>query len=201
MKKAILLTTTLLAGAAGLYFIQNNEYASKDTEVVQTQEVVIGGEFSLKNQFGEAVSYKDFKGKLMLVYFGFSYCPDVCPTDLAKMTAAIHSLGDKSEQVSPIFITVDPERDTVEQLKTYAANFHPRLQALTGDKAQIDRVVKAYKVYASKTENKELTEYQMNHSAYMYLMNENGEYITHFTREDDAEAIAALIKENVRERF
>jgi protein SCO1/2 len=155
--------------------------------------VAIGGDFTLVDQQGKTRSAADFHGKLMLVYFGYTYCPDVCPTELQAMSDALDLLGPKGEDVVPIFITVDPERDTPEQLALYAESFHPRLVALTGTPEEVARAAKAYKVYYRKAEQPGGSEYLMDHSSFIFLMDRAGRYVTHFSPGATPEAMAAAI--------
>lgn len=159
---------------------------------------LVGGPFTLVDQNGETVTDEDFRGKLMLVYFGYSYCPDVCPTELHKMSVALDMLGDKADQVAPIFITVDPERDTVEQMKAYAELFHPNLIALTGTQEQTDAAVKAYRVYYKKVRDEATTlDYLVDHSSFIYLMGRDGAYLTHFDTQSTPEEIARTVGEHL----
>lgn len=156
----------------------------------ETGEVTIGGTFTLTNQNGKQVSDADFRGKLMLVYFGYTFCPDVCPGDLLTMTSALNTLGDDAKKIVPIFITVDPERDTVEQMHSYIENFHPSFEALTGTPEAIDAVAKKYKIYYAKVQDPGMTTYLMDHSAITYLMDGQGKYLMHFPHGTDAETMA-----------
>lgn len=113
-------------------------------------EALIGGDFTLTDTGGKTVSDRDFRGKVMLVFFGFTHCPDICPVSTASLSALMGMLGDKADQVAPIFITVDPERDTPEVMKNYLANFDKRMVGLTGSAEQIQQAANAYKVYYSK---------------------------------------------------
>lgn len=159
------------------------------------QAAAIGGDFELVNQRGETMTNRDFKGKLMLVYFGFANCPDVCPTDLANISAAMEMLSEEErEQIVPIFITVDPERDTVESLSIYMQNFYDGFQALTGTKEQAEAAAKAYRVYAKKREMAGMDDYMMEHSAYIYLMDREGVYIKHFRHNDSPATMVEGIK-------
>ena len=118
----------------------------------------------------------------MLVFFGFTYCPDVCPTALQVMAAALDKLGPKAERITPVLITVDPERDTPAQLASYVKSFHPRLVGLTGTPAEIDAVAKAYRVYVKKVPDPKSTAgYTIDHSSIIYVMGPDGAYRTHFT--------------------
>lgn len=152
-------------------------------------EAAIGGPFSLIDQDGKTRTDADFRGSLMLIYFGYTDCPDVCPLALSTMSAAVDSLGDKGKSVVPIFITVDPERDTVEKLKQYAARFNPRFVALTGESAAIEAAAKAYHVYFAK-HPEEGGSYSMDHSSVIYLMGRDGQYLAHFSAEASAQDMA-----------
>jgi protein SCO1/2 len=143
---------------------------------------LVGGPFSLTDQHGKRLTDRDFRGRFMLVYFGYTYCPDVCPADLQVLTTAVDNLGPKAKRIAPIFITIDPERDTQQQLASYLQNFHPLLTGLTGSAEEIGNVAKAYRVYYAKVTDKDAGDenYLMNHSAFIYLMDEQGKYVTHF---------------------
>ena len=160
--------------------------------------VKIGGPFTLTDQHGAKRRDSDFKGQFMLVYFGYTFCPDVCPTELNQMSLALDELGKDAEKVRPIFITVDPARDTPPRLKEYAENFHPRLVALTGDAQAIKNVAKAYRVYYARSAGSESkTEYLMDHSSIIYLLGPNGRYLTHFNRGVELEKLAAGIRKHL----
>jgi protein SCO1/2 len=152
----------------------------------------IGGPFTLVDQNGVVRHPEDFRGKLMLVYFGYTYCPDVCPTELQTMTEALEKLGAKAADVQPLFITVDPERDTQVEMKSYAENFDPRLLALTGTAAQIAEAAKSYKVFYEAVKQPDGS-YAMDHSSIVYLMGREGKYLAHFGVNVGAEAMAAAI--------
>jgi len=155
--------------------------------------VAIGGPFALTDQNGAVRRDADFRGKLMLIYFGYTFCPDVCPTTLDEMTRALALLGPKAEEIVPIFITVDPERDTTPQMKAYASNFDPRLVALTGSPEQIAAVARAYRVYYEKAKG-EGGAYTVDHSSVMYLMGRDGRYIGHFDPGGTPDALAATLR-------
>lgn len=156
--------------------------------------VAIGGPFTLVDQNGTVRHDSDFRGTLMLVYFGYTFCPDACPTALQTMTAAMDDLGDTAKQLQPVFITVDPERDTVQQMKSYAANFDPRLVALTGTGEQTAAAARAYRVYFAKAKEGDERDYSVDHSSYIYLMDRDGRYRTHFGPDVTAAQMAAAIK-------
>ncbi|HXP75376.1 MAG TPA: SCO family protein [Stellaceae bacterium] len=163
----------------------------------QVAPVSIGGEFTLVDQNGVTRHPQDFRGKLMLVYFGYTFCPDACPTALQDMSRAIDLLGAKGDDVRPIFITIDPARDTVEQMKLYASNFHPSLIALTGTPEQIAEAAKAYRVYYAKSSSTSGTDYLMDHTVFIYLMGRDGKYLSHFPPGTTAEQMAAAIEKRL----
>ncbi len=157
----------------------------------------IGGPFALTDQYGHERTNADFRGKLMLVYFGYTFCPDACPTALNAITVALNELGPAAKQVVPIFITVDPGRDTVKQMKLYASNFHPSLVALTGPPDAIAKAAKEYRVYYAKVKAEDTTAgYLMDHTSVIYLMDRKGNYLAHFSHSDPA-AIAAELRKHL----
>jgi len=160
----------------------------------------IGGPFALTDQDGRARTDADFRGSLMMVYFGYTYCPDACPTALLAMSQALDMLGAAADKVVPIFVTVDPERDTVEQLKLYAQNFHPRTVMLTGSPEQVAAAAKAYRVYyarAKASADEKPDQYLMDHTSIVYLMDRDGRYITHFTHATQADKIAETLRKHL----
>ena len=154
------------------------------SETTTSGTAQVGGPFTLVDQNGQARSEADFRGQLMLIYFGYTYCPDFCPTSLAVMTQALDLLAERdpelAAQVVPVFITVDPERDTVEAMAAYAPHFHERMVALTGTAEQIADAARAYRVYYAKVEDDSATDYLMDHSTFIYLMDRDGAYARHF---------------------
>lgn len=173
-------------------FIASPAFANSPIETKSSGQALIGGEFSLTDQNGKKVNSSDFRGKQMLVYFGFTSCMDICPTDLALITDVINKLGDKAN-IAPIFITVDPERDTVEQMKKYMENFSPKIIALTGTKEETNAVASAYRVYHKKAQSESTNGYNVDHSGFIYLMDKDGNYLAHFSHEQSAEEIASKI--------
>jgi protein SCO1 len=182
----------LLLAVAITLWRESDKAAIELTEKGVSGAALVGGPFELTDQHGNRVSDRDFRGRFMLVYFGYSFCPDICPTDLAAMGAALDRLGAEGEAVQPIFITIDPERDTVQRLADYAPLFHPRLIALTGTPEEIRRAASAYRVYFEKAG--EGRDYLMNHSGIIYLMDRDGSFITHFPQGTPAEDIADKIR-------
>jgi protein SCO1/2 len=142
---------------------------------------LVGGPFSLTDHTGRRVTDKDFRGRTLIVVFGFTFCPDVCPTELQLISAALDKLGPRAKDAAPLFITVDPERDTPAQLASYVKSFHPRLVGLTGTQDEIDAAAKAYRVYFKKVPDpKSSAGYTMDHSALIYVMGPDGAYQAHF---------------------
>jgi cytochrome oxidase Cu insertion factor (SCO1/SenC/PrrC family) len=158
--------------------------------------VSIGGPFTLTDQSGAIVTEKTYDGSWRLIYFGYTFCPDACPTELGVMAQAIEEMGPAGQKVQPIFITIDPERDTVQQLKTYVPLFDKRLVGLTGTPQQIAAVAKAYKVYYAKADQPgvDAKSYGMNHSSFVYLMDPKGKFLTVFSSDTDSDKMAAEIK-------
>ena len=157
----------------------------------------LGGPFALVDQHGATRTDAEFRGRFMLIYFGYTYCPDVCPTELATMGRALDLLGDAGERVQPIFITVDPERDTVEQLATYGASFHPRLLLLTGSAEQVKAAATAYRVYSARVEGSDATDYLMDHTSIVYLMGPDGRFLTHIPQGTPPERMAVVLRERL----
>lgn len=154
----------------------------------------VGGPFTLTAHTGERISDKAFRGKFMLVVFGFTYCPDVCPAELQVMTAALESMGEAAERIQPVFITIDPERDTAARLADYLARFHPRLIGLTGSTDEIAQVAKAYHVWYEKVQEGDGPDYAMDHTSITYLMGPNGEFVQHFSFGTSAETLAKALQ-------
>ena len=150
----------------------------------------VGGPFTLVNGRGQTVTDRTFRGKYMLVYFGYTHCPDVCPTTLSDIAAALKELGPKAEQVVPIFITVDPARDTPAVMERYAALFSPRIVGLSGSPAQIAAVAGEYHVYYAKhVTGPGPDDYSMDHSSVIYLMGPNGHFVAPIAAEGSARRI------------
>ena len=168
--------------------------AAELMDAVMWNREPIGGPFALTDQDGRARTDADFRGRLMLVYFGFTYCPDVCPTDLQQMGLALDRLGPAGEMVQPVFITLDPDRDTPEHLKEYMPLFHPRFVGLTGDAAAINAAARAYRVYFEKVARADVADYTVDHSAFTYLVGRNGEYLGFFPPGTSADRLADAIR-------
>ncbi|MGQ0650830.1 MAG: SCO family protein [Betaproteobacteria bacterium] len=157
----------------------------------------IGGEFALVDVDGKVVRLADFRGKLVLVYFGFATCPDVCPTDLAYIGQALHALGEQANEVQPLFVTLDPWRDSPAILREYAAAFHPRLRALTGDEHDIRRVATAFKVFYEKVPLPDRNGYTIDHTAYTFLLDRQGRFLTLAPPGTGSERMIEMIAEHL----
>lgn len=168
----------ILGGLTALLYM----HARGDFGSVPSQQVVgkatIGGPFTLTDHRGQRVTDKDFRGKKMLVYFGFTHCPDICPGSLQVISAALDKLGEKAKEITPVFITVDPERDTVAVMADYVANFHPSLVGLTGSRQDIEAAVKkTFRVYYKQVKEPERPDtYTIDHASLVYLMDELGDF-------------------------
>ena len=184
---AIALAAALVGGLVAFAVVQ----PQVSNVLPSTGKALVGGPFTLVDHTGKTVTEKDFRGRYMLVYFGFTHCPDVCPTGLQVMSAALEKVGAKADQVTPILITVDPERDTPEQLASYVPSFHPRLVGLTGSPEQVGAALKSYRVYAKKVDDpKSAAGFTFDHTSLLYLMDRNGDYIAHFTHAPPVDRIA-----------
>ncbi len=158
----------------------------------------IGGPFTLVDQTGRQVTDKTYDGSYRLIYFGYTFCPDACPTELQVMAGAIDDMGKDGDKVQPIFVTVDPARDTVKQLAGYVPSFHKRLVGLTGTPEQIARIAKEYKVYYAKADGPDAKTYLMNHSSFVYLLDPAGKFLTVFPSDMDSEKMASEIEKYMK---
>jgi cytochrome oxidase Cu insertion factor (SCO1/SenC/PrrC family) len=156
-------------------------------------DTAIGGPFALTDQNGRRITDKDFAGRFMLIYFGYTFCPDVCPTELNTMALALDKLGTRV-RVVPVFITIDPARDTPDALKTYLASFGPDFVGLTGSDADIAAAAKGYRVYYKKAEGTDDNTYLMDHTSLLYLMGPDGKLAALFRTGASPDDIAAGIK-------
>lgn len=161
-------------------------------------EALIGGPFTLTDQDGKTRSDSEFRGRLMLVNFGFTNCPDICPLGLQLMTDALETLGKDADKVQPIFITVDPARDTPAVMKDYVAHFSERIVGLTGTPEQVAAAAKAYRVYY-KVHGDPATNpnYAVDHSGFIYLMGRDGKFLTHFTHDTPPDKMADAVRKHL----
>jgi len=162
---------------------------------VQTSgNALVGGPFKLIDQSGKNVTDRDFRGRYMLVFFGFTHCPDICPAELQVMSAALDQLGDEAHKVVPIFITLDPERDTQAAIADYVKHFGSNFVGLTGSPEAVAAAAKAYRVAYAKVEAQGAADgYTVDHSALVYLMGTDGEYVTHFVYGTSADKMAKTL--------
>lgn len=160
----------------------------------------VGGPFELTDHTGRIRTERDFRGQLKLVYFGFTYCPDICPTDLQAIGLALDKLGSDADRVQPLFVTVDPERDTAEHLSEYVPLFHPRLIGLTGSLEAVRKAADAYKVYFAKIPiGQETGAYTVDHTAFFYLMDGDGNYLGFFPPGTSADRMVEIIRPRLAE--
>jgi cytochrome oxidase Cu insertion factor (SCO1/SenC/PrrC family) len=173
-------------------------------EAAQPQQAQIGGHFKLTDQHGKEVDEAQFRGKYMLVYFGFSRCPDLCPVSLGTITSALEKIGDKANEFAPVFISLDPEHDTPQVLAEYMKSFYPSFEALTGTQAQVDAVAEGYKVYHARKDagpegaaapagEAAKADYTVDHSGFIYLLDREGQYVSLFTHDVTPEELAAKL--------
>jgi protein SCO1/2 len=154
----------------------------------------VGGPFTLTDQTGRERSDRDFRGKLMIVYFGYTFCPDVCPADLMAVTQALDALGPAADGIQPIFITVDPERDS-KVLAEYVSAFHKSLIGLTGSRQEIRKVANAYKAFYAKVPGEHDGEYAIDHTGVIYLMGRDGEYLGFMPPQTGPEKLTEVLRQ------
>jgi protein SCO1/2 len=193
------LVATVLVGVGLGYVVHRLFFDAQPAAIVREGrsfgEALIGGPFTLTDQDGKRRSDAEFRGRLMLVNFGFTNCPDICPLGLALMTDALDRLGAQADQVQPIFITVDPARDTPPVLKDYVAHFSDRMIGLTGTSEEIAAAAKAYRVYY-KVHGDPATNpnYAVDHSGFIYLMGRDGRFLAHFMHDSPPDRVADAIR-------
>jgi len=183
-------------GVAGLF----GGAAAPSAGIAVPGGVQIGGPFHLVDDQGRAVTDASYRGRWMLVYFGYTTCPDVCPTELQTMVAALDKLGPEAASVVPLFVTVDPERDTPSVLAGYVKLFDPRVVGLTGTPEQIAEAARAYRVYYAKATPKGSSTYLMDHSSFVYLMDPQGRFSALFGQGSSADDLASGIQERLSQK-
>ena len=161
--------------------------------VIAPAGAAVGGPFRLEDQNGRPVTDQDMKGRPFLVFFGYTHCPDICPTTLFDISQVFQKLGPDADRTGALFITVDPERDTPTVLKDYLSNFDPHLRGLTGDPGAVSAALRAYRVYAKKVPLDQ-GDYSMDHTAVVYLMDKDGRFVAPFNLKQTPEAAAAELK-------
>jgi protein SCO1/2 len=190
--RVLLMTGAFLAGLVvcfGVVLILTGRLSAP----VAQQIAAIGGPFKLTDQNGQAITDQDLKGHPFLVFFGFTHCPDVCPTTLFEVSEILRALGPDADRMRALFITVDPERDTPALMKDYLSSFDPHLAGLTGDPAAVAAVAKAYRVYFKKVPLDQ-GGYTMDHTAIIYLMDKDGRFVSPFSLKRTTEAAAADLR-------
>jgi protein SCO1 len=158
-----------------------------------TAPAAIGGPFQLTDQGGATFNEKDLQGRPTLIFFGFTHCPDVCPTSLFEISEVLRAMGKDADRVNALFISVDPERDTAAAMKDYLSSFDPHLKGLTGDAASVQKVITEYRVYAKKVPLKD-GDYTMDHTALIYLMDRDGKFVAPFNLNRKPEEAASDLK-------
>ena len=203
MKKShlIRIAVILIVGLGTAAFIANNQIQQTKPSYqkpIKRPDVVsknFGGAFTLTNHLGQSVTHQDFDNQYRLIYFGFTYCPAICPTELQRISTILKNIeAEKSDLIQPIFITIDPERDTIEVMKNYVELFHPRLIGLTGTSAQIDVAKKAYKIYAAKVQDETMSDYTMDHSSFIYFIGPDNSLIRIFKLDDKIDDMTDFIQ-------
>ncbi|MFC4352005.1 SCO family protein [Fodinicurvata halophila] len=213
---ALVLLLVMLIAAGGLVYrmglesSQSSAQERNDSELAESDSVPIGGDFNLVNDQGEDVTQATYDDSYKLVFFGFTHCPDICPTTLSDITRTMERLGSAGEPIQPLFISVDPQRDTPETLRQYLSNFHSSIVGLTGNEQQVKQAADAFRVYFEKAEPENYsgaeedraaeseasgnTDYLVNHSANIYLMSPGNDYITHFNYGAEPKEMAGMIR-------
>jgi cytochrome oxidase Cu insertion factor (SCO1/SenC/PrrC family) len=192
------LVLVALVAAGTLWYLGDLRAHNGTSSVSAGQSVTLGGPFALTDQNQMPRTEKDFLGKYMLVFFGYTYCPDVCPATLAVMAAALDKMGSRSERIVPIFITVDPKRDTPEKIKSYLSSFGTRFVGLTGDVKDIANVAKEYRVYYKEHPPENGGEYTVDHSGVVYLMDPNGAFVANYSLDNSPDMLAGDLEKRLR---
>lgn len=190
MAAMLLLTATPVAA-------QSESSAARLMDDLMWNRGPIGGPFTLTDHTGKLRGDTEFRGKLLVIYFGYTTCPDVCPTDLLAISQAIEALGAVGAAVQPIFITVDPERDTIGHLADYVSAFHPRLIGLTGTPEEIRKVALSYKAYFAKVDVKRGEDYVIDHTGVVYLVGQDGTYLGFISPQTTSQRIAEILRQQL----
>ncbi|MES2255917.1 MAG: SCO family protein [Pseudomonadota bacterium] len=192
-KNALLILLLVVATAFGGFLWLKGDQVPQLGRNMVTGQIAVGGPYALTDQDGKPRASTDFAGKYQLIYFGYTFCPDVCPTTLALMAATLDRLGADKDRIAPVFITIDPERDTPDAIKKYVAAFGPQFIGLTGTPDQIAKVEKEFRVYAKKGPVENGT-YAMDHSSVMYLMGPDGKLVSFYDEATTPEDLAQQLK-------
>ena len=194
LRKILLINLILILPLISIYAFINKDFVQNNfVQKIENQDSLPGGHFKLKDQNNEIFDSSSSQ-KLMLIYFGFTYCPDVCPTTLIKMADIIDRLGEDTKKINPIFITVDPERDTTDIISDYVSAFHEDIIGRTGTENEIDKVAEDWGVYYEKEALEGEEEYTVNHLDIIFLANANGEFVDYFPPKIQSVLIVEKIK-------
>lgn len=195
LRQALLLV--MLSAQAAFAQAPPKRTAAELMDAIMWNREPIGGSFRLTDHQGRTRRDTDFRGKLMLVYFGYTTCPDICPTDLQQIGQALDTLGDAAKSIAPIFITLDPQRDTRKLLSQYVPAFHAQLIGLTGSEADIQKVTRAYRVYSEKVPVSGWLRYTVDHSSFIYLMGTDGRYLGFLPPGTTADRMVDVLKQHL----
>ena len=193
-RTALLVVGFLLGG--GVAVAAEQPSAARMMDDLMYGRGAVGGPFTLADATGRRRSSSEFGGKLMVVYFGYTYCPDVCPTDVMAISEALRALGSAAQDIQPVFITIDPERDT-PLLADYLAAFHPGFVGLTGSPDEIRAVANSYKAFYAKVPDARGGDYSLDHAGVIYLMGRNGEYLGFMPPQTGADRLAEILRKAV----
>ncbi|NNE86303.1 MAG: SCO family protein [Alphaproteobacteria bacterium] len=191
-----IVVVAVIAGMAQWLVIRNDDITQNANGLVTSVE--IGGPFSLTDHTGRQVTEKDYLGNFTLVFFGYTFCPDICPTELGDIALALDELGDLSLAVTPVMISIDPERDTPPVLAEYVSLFHERLVGLTGTAEQIKDVADAYRIFFRRVDDPDYSYYLMDHTSFVYLLNPEGDVVSLLRYGTPPEEMASLIRRQLR---
>lgn len=197
MQKRLLVIAALglAAGAlVGLIALSGARHGPAPQQMGSTGKALVGGPFRLTDHTGRTVTERDFAGKPMLVMFGFTHCPDICPSGLQVMAAALDRLGEKKTALTPLFISLDPERDTPAALADYVTSFHPLIVGLTGSTDAVAAAAKAYRVYSKKVPLAGGDGYTIDHSSFFYVMDAKGAFVAHAPHTTSPDALSLRLK-------
>lgn len=196
LRRNILFIIALVLLSTGMLWLKGA--LTRDSGQYSSGGFDIGGPFTLVGPDGQPATERSWPGKLLLVDFGYRFCPDVCPTNLQTMATALEKLGPDAERVQPLFITIDPERDTREGMNAYTAQFHPRLAGLTGTPEQIAAVARTFRIYYHKVPGGAPDAYSMDHSAFTYVVGPGGIVLRLFNHDSTADQIADGVRESLK---
>lgn len=204
MFKRYLILSVFGIGIGFAILFSINRFSQPEGEVIQDFAPLgiadIGGDFTLTDHNGNKRSTTEFRGKLLLIYFGYTYCPDICPMALENITNALKNMSQDRDKIAVIFVSVDPERDTLETLKLYHSNFDPNIIMMTGTQKELEEPMKNYKVYSKREAKHGMSDYLINHTSVVYLMNKNGQYVQGFAHSTKPKKIKEILVKNLTTR-